>query len=68
MAAGIALRLEKRGMETLLAEQVGQRAGILSIAAFLIVGMIILVTVNEKNARKAALDYTQMNGKPANDV
>ena len=68
VAAGIALRLEKRGMETLLAEQVGQRAGILSIAAFLIVGMIILVTVNEKNARKAALDYTQMNGKPANDV
>jgi UMF1 family MFS transporter len=62
LAAGVALQLEKGGMDTLVAEQVGQRAGILSVAIFLIAGMIILATVNEKKARKAALEYAQMNG------
>ncbi len=58
LAGGIAIWLEKRGTATLLAEQTGQRAGILSIAVFLIIGMIILTTVNEKRARKAAEEYT----------
>jgi UMF1 family MFS transporter len=57
LAGGIAIWLEKRGTATLLAEQSGQRAGILSIAVFLIVGMLILATVNEKRARQAAVDY-----------
>jgi MFS transporter, UMF1 family len=57
LAGGIAIALEKRGTATLLAEQVGQRAGILSIAVFLIIGMIILSTVNEKRARQAAEEY-----------
>jgi MFS transporter, UMF1 family len=60
LAGGIAIWLEKRGTATLLAEQTGQRAGILSIAVFLIIGMIILITVNEKRARKAAEEYTPM--------
>jgi hypothetical protein len=34
LATGVALRLESQGMEVLLAEQAGQRAGILSIAVF----------------------------------
>jgi UMF1 family MFS transporter len=59
LAGGIAIWLEKRGTATLLAEQTGQRAGILSIAVFLIIGMIILTTVNEKHARKAAEEYIQ---------
>jgi UMF1 family MFS transporter len=57
LAGGIAIWLEKRGTATLLAEQTGQRAGILSIAVFLIIGMVILTTVNEKHARKAAEEY-----------
>ncbi|MFZ5922405.1 MAG: MFS transporter [Chloroflexota bacterium] len=57
LAGGVALQLEARGMETLLAEQTGQRAGIASIAVFLILGMVILATVNEKRARKAAEEY-----------
>jgi MFS transporter, UMF1 family len=57
LATGVALRLEAGGMETLLAEQLGQRAGILSIAVFLVVGLVILLSVSEQRARKAALDY-----------
>lgn len=57
LAGGVALSLEKGGMATLAAEQIGQRAGILSIAIFLVIGMIILVTVNEKRARQAAEEY-----------
>ncbi len=57
LAGGVALMLEGRGMETLLAEQVGQRAGIVSIAVFLAIGLVILLSVNEKRARKAAEEY-----------
>ncbi|NJC96340.1 MAG: hypothetical protein C3F07_01775 [Anaerolineales bacterium] len=57
LATGVALQLEAGGMETLLAEQVGQRAGILSIAVFLVVGLGILLTVSDQRARKAALEY-----------
>lgn len=57
LAAGVALRLEAGGMAELAAEQAGQKAGILSIAAFLLVGTLLLLRVNEKNARQAAQDY-----------
>jgi UMF1 family MFS transporter len=57
LAGGVALSLQRGGMDQLLAEQAGQRAGILSIAVFLIIGMIILATVNEKRARNAAEEY-----------
>jgi UMF1 family MFS transporter len=58
LATGVAIWLEKnRGLEKLLAEQTGQRAGLVSIAVFLIIGMVILATVNEKRGRKAAEDY-----------
>jgi len=52
-----ALFFENQGMEVLLAEQAGQRAGIFSIAIFLIVGLLILVSVDEKGARKIAVEY-----------
>lgn len=57
LATGIALQLEAQGMEVLLAEQAGQRAGIISIAVFLVVGMLVLLTVSDQRARRAALEY-----------
>ena len=60
LATGVAIWLERnRAMEKLLAEQTGQRAGLISIAVFLIVGLIILTTVNEKRGRQAAAEYVQ---------
>ena len=52
-----ALFFEGQGMNVALAEQAGQRAGIFSIAIFLIVGLLILVSVNEKRARKVAVEH-----------
>lgn len=46
-----------QGVGAALAEQYGQRASIASIAVFLIVGFIILTSVNEAQARRAALEY-----------
>jgi len=57
LATAVALRLESQGMENLLAEQVGQRAGIISIAVFLVVGLVILLSVSEQRARQAAMEY-----------
>lgn len=57
LATGVALRLEANGMGTLLAEQAGQRAGIVSIAVFLVVGLVALLSVREQHARQAALEY-----------
>jgi UMF1 family MFS transporter len=51
IAAGAALRYEAQGVPVLAAEQLGQRLGILSIAAFLVVGLVLLLWVNEKKAR-----------------
>src|SRR3990172_11488485 len=53
-----ALYFEEQGMSTLLAEQTGQRAGLFSIAFFLIIGLLLLVSVNEKRARKVAIEHT----------
>jgi MFS-type transporter involved in bile tolerance (Atg22 family) len=47
----------KQGVGTTLAEQYGQRASIATIAVFLIVGFLILTSVNEARARRAALEY-----------
>jgi UMF1 family MFS transporter len=46
-----------QGMSATLAEQAGQRAAILSIAAFLIVGLLILISVDEKSARRVAIEH-----------
>lgn len=55
IAAEAAIWYQGRGMAALPAEQQGQRLAILSIAAFLFVGMMVLLTVNERRAREAAL-------------
>jgi UMF1 family MFS transporter len=52
-----ALYFEGQGMETLVAEQIGQRAGLFSIAIFLIGGLLLLVSVNEKRARRVAIEH-----------
>jgi MFS-type transporter involved in bile tolerance (Atg22 family) len=40
------------------AEQTGTRAGLLVIVLFLVVGLVILLSVNEKRARQAAEEYS----------
>jgi UMF1 family MFS transporter len=55
LAAEAALWFQARGQEAVLAEQSGQRLAILSIAAFLLAGLIVLAFVDEKKAREAAL-------------
>jgi len=54
IAAEAALRYEASGISTLVAEQMGQRWGILSIAVFLLIGMVLLILVNERQARALA--------------
>jgi UMF1 family MFS transporter len=57
LAAGIAGFFEKRGIDPIQAEQFGTRAGLATIAFFLIIGLGILLSVNEKRARQVAEDY-----------
>lgn len=45
---------QNRGVAHDLAEQAGQRLGILAIGAFLVVGGLLLILVNEKKAKDAA--------------
>jgi UMF1 family MFS transporter len=55
IAAEAALRYQAQGQSVLAAEQSGQRLAILSIGAFIVVGLIILLAfVNERKAREAA--------------
>jgi UMF1 family MFS transporter len=54
LAAEAAFWFEGRGMATLPAEQSGQRVAIISIAFFLLVGLGILLGVNETKAKTAA--------------
>jgi UMF1 family MFS transporter len=54
VATGAALRYQAQGYAELLAEQLGQRMAILSIAAFLVVGTVLLLLVNERKGRAAA--------------
>jgi UMF1 family MFS transporter len=59
LAAEAALWFQAQGQEIGLAEQSGQRLAILSIAAFILVGLIVLAFVDEGKARKAALSNTK---------
>ena len=54
LAAEGALWYEAQGQTVTLAEQSGQRLAILSIAAFLLVGLVLLQFVDEAKARAAA--------------
>jgi len=59
LAAQTTLWYQNQGETVLVAEQLGHRMAILSIAAFLIVGLIVLLTVNEQRGREDAIERTQ---------
>jgi len=54
VAARMAIYYLNQGQAALLAEQNGQRVAIISIIAFLAVGLVLLQLVNEKEGRKIA--------------
>lgn len=54
VAAEMALWYQAQGQDVVLAEQSGQRVAILTIAAFLLVGMIVLTFVHEGRAKVQA--------------
>jgi UMF1 family MFS transporter len=54
LAAEAALWYQSQGQNTEMAEQSGQRVAILSIAAFIAAGLILLAFVNEKRGREEA--------------
>lgn len=58
LAAEAAIYFQNQGQSTATAEQWGQRVAILSIGVFLVVGLVILQTVNEDRGRKAAIAET----------
>jgi UMF1 family MFS transporter len=47
----------KSGFDKQIADQMGYRTGLSLIVVFLAVGMLILLSVNEKRARQAAVEY-----------
>jgi UMF1 family MFS transporter len=53
VASRVALWLQSQGRTDIVAEQIGQRIAVLSIAAFLFVGAVLLLLVNEKAGRSA---------------
>lgn len=54
VAAEAAYWFERQGLMSRLAEQQGQRVAILTIALFLLLGLLLLLTVNERAGREAA--------------
>ncbi|MBI5841277.1 MAG: MFS transporter [Chloroflexi bacterium] len=54
LAAEATLWYQSQGQDVALAEQSGHRLAILSIGAFLVVGWILMIFVNEKKARETA--------------
>lgn len=63
VAAQAAFWYQSQGQDIVLAEQSGQRAAILTIAAFLIIGMVLLSFVNEDKAREAGMNITESVNK-----
>ena len=55
LAFQVAMWYQDQGLSSTMAEQNGQRIAILSIAAFLLIGLILLQFVNEDKARQAAV-------------
>ncbi len=64
LAAEATLWYQQQGKDILMAEQMGHRLAMLSIAAFLLSGWILLGLVNEQKARQAAL----LNAREASEV
>ena len=64
LAAEATLWYQGKGQALTLAEQSGHRLALLSIAAFLLVGWVLMAFVNEKKAREAA--HQNRFGTPVN--
>ncbi len=62
LAAEAALYFQAQGQDIILAEQSGQRIAILSIAAFLFAGLLLLLWVNEKKALEMAKKMSAERG------
>jgi len=48
---------QSQGFEATTAEQFGLRASIVSMALFLVAGLLILLTLNEARTRQSAVEY-----------
>jgi UMF1 family MFS transporter len=59
LAAWATRQYELQGQLAELAEQSGHRVALFSIAAFLLAGLVLLLWVNEKKGRAAALEASQ---------
>ncbi len=59
VAAGAARWMEAQGQSVVSAEKSGLRLAILSIVGFILVGMALLMTVNERRARSAAIEAVE---------
>jgi UMF1 family MFS transporter len=55
LAAEATLWYQAQGQTPTSAEQLGHRVAILSIAAFILVGLLLLTFVDERKAREAAI-------------
>jgi UMF1 family MFS transporter len=55
LAAEAAIWYEGRGQQVTVAEQSGLRLAVLSIVAFILVGLFLLLFVDERKAREAAM-------------
>jgi len=64
VAAEAALWFQAQGRDPMLAEQSGQRLALLSIAAFLLVGLALLSRVDERRGRQAAIEAGQGSAAP----
>ena len=62
LAAELTLWYQSQGQSVALAEQSGHRLAVFSIAAFLIVGWVLMLLVNEKKAQEAATMNSHMEG------
>ena len=60
VASRVALWLQSTGQAAVIAEQTGQRAAVLSIAAFLVLGTVLLLRVNERAGRAVAREGTEI--------
>lgn len=63
LAFQTATYFQDMGMSPVEAEKLGQRGGIVSIGLFLIIGGLVLLTVNERKARQAAIEFDSANVK-----
>ncbi len=60
LAAWATKQFLAQGQTEILAEQLGHRAALFSIAAFLLAGLVLLLLVNEKKGRAAARERSEV--------